>query len=161
MEKIQLSSAQLSSLYKKNLVLTETAPQQNVTDHKQVIYFGGYQKKILWLHTEPNHPYLSDDDHEMVSKILEACRLSWNDIARVNMSPSGFSIEDVLAQLLPSCLIISLPYDTAHACTQTDLYATQDIQHIQSMRTDILKDIRGNKDLKVKLWQGLKAFFQL
>ena len=169
MEKIKLSQETLPDLYKNNLVLIDDhefneTPSPSIHDTSTTsanIHTGGYQKKILWIHEEPDHPFLSDDDHEMITKILDACKLSWQEIALVNMSNISKSIKNVLNDYSPNFLILTLP-DQIHLFeTYRSIYSVVRTSSETILITDRLKDIRQNKDLKIKLWHSLKEMFEL
>ena len=115
MEKIILSNETLADLYKNNLVLIDDQlsdhqlpPTPDTSSPSAFLYTGGYQMKILWVHKEADHPFLSDEDHEMITKILEACKFSWKDIALVNISGTSADLNELLKQYRPKNLIISV-----------------------------------------------------
>jgi hypothetical protein len=163
MEKVNLTITSIQNLYQKNLVIIDDHNEpvkEKKTDEANVSYTGGFKGKILWLHTENMHPFLSDDDHEMVSKILDACRLSWDDIALVNIEKTNQPAHDIIDSLAPLFVISSIP-SPINNITQPALYQLTESAGIKSISTDTLRAIRTDKNLKIKFWQALKIMFQL
>ena len=168
MEKIILSNETVADLYKKNLVLIDdqlsdhpSPPTPYTSLPSAILHTGGYQKKILWIHEEPNRPFLSDEDHEMITKILEACKFSWKDIALVNISGITADLKELLKQYSPKNLIISVNYKTQLPEIHNNLYSLSHNAQMSVLATDRLEQIRNDKNLKIKLWNALKQLFEL
>ena len=162
MEKIHLSRETLSELYKNNLVLVgDQSDKPTAHPERNFIYKGGNRKNILWLHEEPEHPYLSDEDHEMVTKILEACKLSWQDIALINLFGKHEIISTIRSEIKPDFIIFSLPEKKQILDMPGDLYDISDLEGVKMLCTDSLNSIREDKNLKIRLWHSLKQLFGL
>lgn len=163
MEKVNLTLASIQNLFKSNLVIIhedKDSVKEKISNEMKVTYTGGFKKKILWLHTETLHSFLSDEDHEMVSKILDACRLNWDDIALVNTEKMNQPADYIIDALAPLFVISSIP-SPIYNITHPALYQLTESSGIKSIYTDTLRDIRTDKNLKVKFWQALKIMFQL
>ena len=162
MEKIYLTRETITGLYKKNLVIVEAEnnKQEDNSGHS-VLFTGGYRRNILWVHNEPNHPFLSNEDHEMVTKILSACALSWQDIALVNTYESAFSLIQIFDQLKPTLVIVSSQNHDELMSHNENLYEVRTYNNMNLVCTDPLGQIRNDKNLIVQLWQGLKQLFNL
>jgi hypothetical protein len=157
MEKLHLSNPLLTNLYKNHLVVVEnqeTTPATPSQSKSEINYKGGYEKKILWLHCEPAAPFIGEDDFEMLTKILEASRLAWNDIALVNLTDETLKNE-VITRLNPLCMIDSTEV------TAKEWYAVGEKENTRTLYTHSLKEIRNDKNLKISLWNALKVLFNL
>ena len=153
----------LEQLYSTNLVIVSEYRDAIVEKKAELVsisYTGGFKRKILWLHTESMHPFLSDDDHEMVSKILDACRLSWDDIALINLDKSTQTAGDIVESLAPFFIISSVP-SSLYNMTHPALYQLTETAGIKTTYTDTLAVIRNDKNLKIKFWHALKIMFEL
>lgn len=162
MEKVHLSGEMVAALYADKLVGID--PQHTEVEVNEAIpisFTGGFQKKILWLHESSNHPFLSNEDHEMVTKILEACKLSWQDIALVNIHKTEISSQQITEQFHPEYLICSVPEKADQYVPHANLYLTQVKSNCTLLATERLEEIRNDKERKVKLWQALKNMFGL
>jgi hypothetical protein len=154
-EKINLNLSQISDLYKGHLINIDLGNQNDLpaNDSYRFDYKGGYHKKILWLHKESDHAYINDDDFDMVTKILEACKMTWDDIALINVAKIYTDQEIVFHQLKPEYIINSIG--------ENNDYVVNIKSDIKTLFTDPLSQIRNDKSLKVRLWQSLKVFFDL
>jgi hypothetical protein len=154
-EKIILSHDQIVDLYRNNLLFLKkdyselpTSLPDNIIEYK-----GGFFKKILWLHNEPEHAYIHDLDFEMVTKILEACKMTWNDIALINLLHCKKDQDLIIQTLNPDYVILSVG-EQPNYLVHTPLGR-------QTLSTHSLHEIRNDKNLKIRLWQALKIFFDL
>jgi hypothetical protein len=162
MEKVDLSGEVIAALYANKLVSIE--PQSSgkyIQKEEQIPFTGGFQKRILWLHASADHPFLNNEDHEMVTKILEACRLGWQDIALINLSGNDINPQTVFEKFDPGYLICSVPEMINQYLPQETLYILQEKNGVTLLSTDSLDAIRNDKQLKIKLWQALKNMFGL
>ncbi len=158
----------LANLYKNKLLIIDDqeasqpkAPSSLVNLTSGITHRGGYQRKILWIHEEPDHPFLSNEDHEMITKILEACKFSWKDIALRNISGTSADLKELLIEYSPKNLIFSVPIIKQLPDMPTDLYSVSDNAQMSVLLTDRLAQIRNDKNLKIKLWNALKQMFEL
>jgi len=160
MEKVNLTNNILVNLYNKHLVIANEDRDDinKKKDQDTVSFQGGFKQKILWLHHESLHHFVSDADHEMVTKILDACRMTWDDIALVNIAGQNQTAEEIIYTLSPQFVIFSLPHSDT---SKEELYTLTEKLNMKIIRTDILSDIRQDKNLKISLWQILKKMFQL
>lgn len=159
MEKLHLSKPLVAHLYKNHLVLVENQGSTGLEGEESgtnsaALYKGGFEKKILWIHRESAAPFIAEDDFEMLTKILEACRLGWNDIALVNITNQP-GRDEVLEELLPVCVIDSTEDKSE------EWYAVTNKQNAVFLYTHPLKDIRQDKNLKIRLWNALKIIFKM
>jgi hypothetical protein len=154
-EKIILTDEQIRDLYKENLLIinSEFTPNDGDNLNLKVEYKGGFQKMILWIHKEQDHAFLKNEDFEMLTKILEACKMTWEDIALVNTENSTLDYDMILHELQPVFLIDS-------SGNQND-YNMIEKGQLKILCTHPLSQIRNDKTLKIRLWQALKVFFDL
>ncbi len=85
LDNIQLPSFLVQELYKKSLIESEN--NQLSTDSLKTSDFsflGKNQKKILIIVSEENAVYLPDENLELLIGMLNACKLSLNDVALIN-----------------------------------------------------------------------------
>jgi hypothetical protein len=155
MEKITLSEEQIGDLYKDLLLSFSTEQMDNNRERQDhhIDYKGGFAKKILWLHYESEQIYIHDQDFDMLTRILEACKMTWDDIALVNLHHSGIDQSIILKKLNPEFVILSFG--------DQNKYQIQKSLGMQIVYTHPLHEIRNDKNIKVLLWQALKIFFNL
>ncbi|MFN4285007.1 MAG: hypothetical protein ACK4E8_03495 [Lacibacter sp.] len=121
---------------------------------------GGFTKGVLWVVQEPNAAYVTDADFELLTKVLQACKLTWNDAGLVNLHPHPQPVATLAARLQPQYLICcglapELLGETA------PMYQPLEGYGCKVLVTDALPVINSSKEKKVQLWHALKSFFQL
>ena len=180
-----LPNSVLVNLYKESLVLG-TAPA-NVDKKEQpspaiepenatistettpiapIKYLGEHQKKILVLVQDANAVHLNERDFDLLTSILNACKLTIADIALINTANKHFSLHQILEQapsdfvlifdIIPTQLKIKLP---------TKLYTPILLGTTQLLFCNNLSNMQGidqdSKVEKMKLWNALKLIFKL
>lgn len=169
---IKLHDSALAALYSKSFLVKEekkktmpaTAPEAPVTSASATLNFlGNNNKKITVVVNESDALHLSDSSLDLLTSILGACKLSFNDIAVLNLSKhAGTTYQYITEQMNAATVLlfgvspaeISLPlhfpeYQIQKYNQQTYLYAA----NFNVLRTD--------KTEKTKLWNSLKIIFGL
>jgi hypothetical protein len=161
---IQLSSLQLAELYGNNLVATnphatveEPAPVINSAQKESPAfsYKGKNQKRLLWLVSDKEHSYLSDDAFRFLIQVLEACKLNLDDIALVNLHNCTESFEELVAALKPLSILAS-NVSPSFLSSKQELYTILSKDGYQLFTTAKLELVKDDKVQKSKLWLGLK-----
>lgn len=169
---IKLNDSTLAALYSKSfLVMEENKKKKPVEEEKTTTtaasvtlsFLGNNDKKIAVVVNEPDYLHLSDSSLDLLTNILGACKLSFNDIAVLNLSKHvGTSYQHITDQMKAEVVLlfgispaeISLPlhfpeYQIQKYNQQTYLYAA----NFNVLSTD--------KAEKTKLWNSLKTIFGL
>src|SRR6476661_1685011 len=85
-ENIQLSPSLIQDLYKDVLIVENDRPLNSIAlKEPRNGYLEKNEKNIQVLINEADSPYLSDEDLNFLTGILNACRLSIADVAIVNI----------------------------------------------------------------------------
>jgi len=156
---IQLKPNMLADLYHQTLVQTSTT---TVPESMQLKYLGNNQKNIVVVVRHEKIPFLPDFELNFLANVLSACKLSMADIAIINqqhcheselkslIQTEGKSILLFGTEPLSIGLPINFPpFQIQHFDKRTYLHAPS------------LTEIEQDKGLKTKLWNALKAFFQI
>lgn len=165
---ILLNHDQLEMLYKDLLVQTDipqpvavapATPSADPTPPPLPPLKGKYQKKLLWLVYEQQHPFLDEADFQFLSQVLEACRMNLEDIYLCNCFHATLPLPELLQQLRPVTVIASgLP---AGWSTAAPFYQPVEDHGAMVCRTEALSVIRADKTIKSKLWLSLKQILGL
>ena len=183
--KNKLPNSVLVHLFKESLVLVEThatvdkkAPTnlpiesnnasitEDPTTNTPIQFLGEHQKKILVLVQDMDAVYLNERDFDLLTSILNACKLTIADIALMNLANKNFSLHQILTQapsefvlvfdINPTQLKIKLP---------TKLYTPILLGTTQLLFSNNLTQMQGidqaSKIEKTKLWNALKIIFKL
>ncbi|MDA3615088.1 hypothetical protein [Polluticaenibacter yanchengensis] len=68
----------------------------------QLTWLGGFNKRILIIVNEPDAVYLNDADMLLITKMLEAVKISLADVAIVNNAQFDLKDHDALSKKLPA-----------------------------------------------------------
>jgi DNA polymerase III psi subunit len=82
---IPLDFPLIQELYGQQLV-DVTAPPIPIKRPEKKSLLGNYGKRVLILVKEPSHAYLSDEDLQLLTGIIAACKLSMDDIGVLNLN---------------------------------------------------------------------------
>jgi len=188
---IQLKDLVVSELYKDNLLASEstgaitaapatpppapktsdtpsapktsTAPPPAPTGYK---FLGNNRRKISIIVRSPGIAFLPDDQLNVLTKMLEACRMNMGDVAIVNHAATPVVIGQLKPQLQPSFVLlfgptppdIGLPMDFP-------LFKIQAYDQCTYLTAPSLEDLARPGDdsrlLKSKLWVCLKTLFEI
>ena len=156
---IKLKPNMLADLYHQTLVQTNAT---SVPELKQPKYLGNNQKNVLVIVLHEEIPFLPDYELNFLANILAACKLSMADIAIINQHHWDQSEINKLIQLEAKTILlfgseplsIGLPinfppFQVQHFDKRTYLHAPS------------LSQIENDKALKTRLWNALKALFQI
>ena len=183
--KNKLPNSVLVNLYKESLVLgaalenvdkkaPETLPLEERNEAAEaedtltapIKFLGEHQKKILVLVQDVDAVHLNERAFDLLTSILNACKLTIADIALINLANKNFSLHQILTQvpsefvlvfdILPTQLKIKLP---------TKLYTPILLGATQLLFSNNLSQMQGidqaSKIEKTKLWTALKLIFKL
>lgn len=183
--KNKLPNSVLVNLYKESLVLgigtlnvDKKAPTSPPLEEKNaaivaeetlsvpIKFLGEHQKKILVLVQDPDAVHLNERAFDLLTSILNACKLTIADIALINVANKNFSLHQILTQvpsefvfvfdINPTQLKIKLP---------TKLYTPILLGETQLLFSNNLSQMQGidqaSKIEKTKLWTALKLIFKL
>lgn len=172
---IQLSGEMMSDLYGKVLVATDKGqsmplqtgrPASNsATPSAGLRYLGKNRRNYCFVVEYKSEPFMPDPVMETLTRILQACRLSMEDIAVVNAGQAGITIEAIRAELSPSRLVL-LGVQPAHIQLpiQFPPYHPQPYAGCTFLLSDPLHDMDNSAEgrkLKTSLWNCLKEMFEV
>lgn len=158
---IQLSDVTCQMLFEKNLVTQERAiGDAEVSKELKISSLGENKKNILFLVNEVDYTYLPDNEMEMLSNLIIACKLSMSDIALVNYHYNQYQYPQfnhyfkakiiLLFGVSPAAL--DLPFTIP-------FFQIQNFQQQSFLTAPALADFLENKNLKKDLWISLQKLF--
>ena len=168
--KEQLPDFLLAELYVDSLVCIEDVQKQKLskqeTAQSKNLYLGNFQKKIVILVSDENNMYVSDDNLNFLTGILNACKFNLAHIALINFYNNAVNFaslkKDLQAEFLISfgisALQIELPF------TMPD-YQVQEYNKCKIIIAPPLNELNQQtqtaKAEKTKLWKSLQKMFDL
>jgi len=142
------------------------ASPASATEPPKQWFLGNNGKQIGILIKDPQVAFISDEQLQFLSNILNACKLNLGDVAVINMARHPIHFSELKQQLQSKFLIL---FDLTTADLQLPfnipLYQVQAYDHcsilLASSLTKMLGDSQEAKLEKSKLWVSLKNMFQL
>ena len=164
LDKFQIPIALLPELYKDSLVVLDK--QQVITDslkEQKFISLGSNTKNILLLVNDENALHSTDKSIEFLTGILSACKLSFADIALLNISGNkNAKYASLIESFKPKVVIcfgidpkkINLPFEVSPYQINTN-------QQITFLLASSLEVLAKNIEEKKVLWGCLKNIFSI
>ncbi|HEX3769072.1 MAG TPA: hypothetical protein VHT72_11885 [Puia sp.] len=172
---LQLSSDLIAALYPESLVvIKEYAPEKEngispkpVADKPSVYPFlGENNRSICFLANYPEEDFLPAEQLEFLKKMLSACKLSFNDIALVNIAHLPVDLAELRAQLDPQIIFLwgisPLSAGFKSGLPDFNISAVDGISVIPVLSPEVMIGTRlEGTEFKQRLWICLKKLFTL
>ncbi len=161
LDNIQLSDQTCAILYSHNLIEDQAS---NVTANSQekikINSLGENQRNVLFLVNDPSCKFLPDEEMELLTKLISACKLSMADIALVNFNSNNYNYKQFNDQFHPKKILIfglknselELPFDIPH-------FQVQNFHEQLYLTAPALNEFLNNTALKKELWMSLQKLF--
>ncbi len=162
LDNFQLSTNLLADLYKDSLVMLDI-PQEStpLLNEKKSDLLGGYQSKILLMVYSTDVPYLQDDELQLLTNMLNACKLSLVDVGILNvhhMENKDWAI--IIEQHAPEKAIVF--GEIAELKIPNDVkYQVLEHASFQWINSISLSGLNQNPGEKKELWFALKKMFNI
>jgi hypothetical protein len=166
---IQLHGKMLTDLYGDVLISEITAPVNQPKTKVEAVSgirsLGKNNKNYCFIVSYPKETFLPDDKMEVLIKIMQACRLSMDDIALLNIAGDDCSIEQIREQFQPGKMVllgvkpadIRLPIQFPAYKPQSYAGCT----YVYSDSLDQMDTSETGRKIKGNLWSALKEMFAL
>lgn len=161
LDTIRLSKNARQILFPKSLV--EVAPADESVDKEiqnKIKSLGGNKKNILFLVTDSQNKFLPDEQMDLLSNLITACKLTMADIALVNYYNCSFNYLKLLEHFQSKKILmfgidtsaLQLPFTIPH-------FQIQPFQEQLYITTPPFGQFSNNNDLKKELWACLQKLF--
>jgi len=159
----------VAAFYKQGLVVENKAGLQ-VTENEtkrdsqhQLKFLGKHKRSILVVVNEPNAVFLADLQLTYLSKILNACKRTVEDIALINYAKNTTETYRTLQPIFPSELILLFGVTPTQLQLPIDFppYQLQKLEAATFLQAPALQEIESSKPDREKLWQSLKKYFDV
>jgi DNA polymerase III psi subunit len=167
LNKIILSPFTVAELYRSSLVLPEEdtteRPAPTVSKTAKPKWLGNNRRNILIVVSHTKAVHMPDNELELLTGILTACKLSLEDVAIINKNnflelgykelTTQFSSKMVfLFGIEPAAF--GLPMNFPH-------FQSQAFMQVNYLSAPTLQEIADDRTVKTNLWQCLKKIFQI
>ena len=172
---LQLSSELIAALYPESLVvIKEYLPaKENVISPKPVAdktpvypFLGENNRSICFLVNDPEENFLPAVQRDFLIKMLSACKLSFNDIALVNIAHIPFDLAELRVQLHPQIIFLwgisPLSVGLKSGLPDFNISEVDGISVIPVLSPGLMSGNRPEGiEFKQRLWICLKKLFTL
>lgn len=156
---IHLKSSLLARLYKHSLIETNTTtiPQSQPLNDS-----GNNQKKIVVIVSHEAIAFLPDDEFNFLTTVLTACRLSIADIAMINnYHVDQTHLQNIIHSEAKHILLFGVEPLSIGLPINFPQFQVQQFNKRTYLHAPTLAQIEHDKKLKTKLWNALKALFEI
>lgn len=187
-DKIIIPDLLLADMYKHSLVvLDDIKPRTSVTvdapdtihepavtfqtvakkSIDQLTWLGGFNKRILIVVNEPDAVYLNDTDMQLITKMLEAVKISLADVAIVNNAQFDLSNHDGLNKKLPANFYLLFDVQATEISVPLKIQPFQVLpwngkQFMFSPSLTVINTPGADQvTLKKSIWMSLKKIFDV
>jgi hypothetical protein len=161
-DQLQLDPFLLAKIYTQPIVPGKSVP---VTAEQKplpkVKFLGENQKNITLFIQNENGAYLNDDLFNLLTNILNACKLGMQDVALINIAGFPATALPVWQQAvnMQQCIVFGIAPGSL-GLEPLPVYQVHRAGDVQVLFSDPLEIIATDKQLKGKLWNSLKQLFQ-
>ena len=163
-DNIQLPGFIIQDLFQNSLVdLADNEKQQRTASNNELNFFGGNKQHITLLVNNPAIAFVTDEQLTFLSGILNACKLTLEDVGLLNIaSYPAISYKKISDTLHPTIVIMFgiLP-DAIQLPFVMPEFQRQSFNNQVYLTVPSLSELENNKDLKRKLWSVLQQIFSL
>lgn len=164
LDNIQLSPFVIQDLFQKSLVdINEAENDPVIVERKGLNMFGGNKQHIILMVNNPDAAFVTDQQLTFLSGILNACKLTLEDVGVVNIaSYPAISYKIISETFKPRIvLMFGISPDTIQLPFVMPEFQRQSYNNQVYLAAPSLDDLENDKDLKRKLWTALQQIFSL
>ena len=164
LDNFQISVGLTTELYKNSLVALDTPQIKSDSLKPQSLSFlGKNQKQILIIVNDADAIHLNDTDTALLTSILNACKLNFNDIALLNLAQQSELDFSVLKNNFNPNVIITfgIKLQSIGLSDSYELYSIGQLKTMTFLNANSLTHIGKNVEEKKQLWSCLKSIFSI
>ena len=161
---IQLPAFVIQDLFQKSLVdINSIEKTEIISADKELNFFGGNKQHIILIVNNPDAAFVSDQQLSFLSGILNACKLTLEDIGLINIaSYPSISYKKISENFTPRIvLMFGILPDAIQLPFVMPEFQRQSYNNQVYLSAPSLDELENNKDLKRKLWIALQQIFSL
>jgi hypothetical protein len=161
LDNIELSGQSCEILFRRNLIADSISEMTADSQEKSEIRsLGDNQKQILFLVNNTSSGFLPDEEMELLTNLIIACKLSMADIALVNFNSNKKNYQDFNDQFNPKkILIFGIETNELKLPFTIPYFQIQPFHQQFYLTAPPLNEFLNNKNLKKELWVCLQKLF--
>jgi hypothetical protein len=170
LNQVKLTPNLLYNLYQQVLVIEYNQPVETLSPNNQsnntsseIRSLGRHQQSILIVVNSVNSPFLKDEELNYLTRILNACKLTLEDVALVNIATLAAVNYKDLQQQYPSTNVICFGVTPERLELPLDFpyYQLQRSGNCTYLHAPSLDSLEPQEQERRKLWASLQKLFNL
>ena len=164
LDNIQLPAIVLQDLFKNSLIdLNTNQPPALNTITRSIAILGNNQKQIAIIVADEKNLYLPDKTLNFLMGILNACKLTMDDVALINISKSNALTYSIIQEQLQATTLLLFGVLPGQLQLPLDFpeYQIQKYNNQLYLSAPALPLLAADKEEKTKLWNCLKQVFAI
>lgn len=170
LNQVKLTPDLLEGLYGKVLVaekypstISRSNDWKSENNHPPLRSLGGHQRSILIVVNNPDSPFLRDEELAYLTRILNACKLTLEDVALININGHPHLSYEHLQQQFPSEKVICFGVTPEMLELPIDFpcYQLQKSGHSIYLHAPSLAALEPQETERRKFWGSLQKLFKL
>lgn len=164
LDNFQISVGLTTELYKDSLVALDTPQIKRNSLMPQIMnYLGKNLKQILIIVNDSEAVHLNDTDTALLTGILNACKLNFNDVALLNIAQyNDIDFSELQNNFNPKVMIaFGINLKSIAIENHYDHYIISKLKTITFLYASSLTQIGKNVEEKKQLWNCLKSIFSI
>lgn len=162
LKEVSLDPFLMAGIYRQPLITAEPVSAEiSPGEERLVPSLGNNRQRWLLVIHNPEEAYLNEEIFNMLLKLLNACKLTLDDIALINtahLPETGFPI--FRRQFSPRKIIL-FGQALAEMTDDHPKNKAWEENSIHFLHTDSLKDMYRDQSLKMPFWNALKDFLSV
>ena len=158
----QLPAFLMRDLYKESLVALKEIQQSEVTAPTLMdTALGNNKQQVLILVHYPGQKMITETDLNFLLNILNACKLSLNDVSILNLpNDDELNYTDLIGVFKPKVILLfNVKQSQIKLPVLFPEFQVQAFRDIRFISSPDLGQLQQDETLKRKLWAGLKQIF--
>ncbi|MDQ6757734.1 MAG: hypothetical protein M3004_12455 [Bacteroidota bacterium] len=151
-------------MFQKHLVdINSSVEVKNNGNSNEINFFGGNKRGILLLINNTEDPFLNNEQFTFLGGILNACKLSMEDICLINLNKYSLTSYKKITETFATKIIVmfGITSDMIQLPFIIPAFQSQTFNKTVYLSAPSLDELENNKDLKRKLWASLQQIFSL
>jgi hypothetical protein len=164
LDNFQISVGLTTELYKNSLVALDTPQIKSDSLKPQSLNFlGKNQKQILIIVNDTEAIHLNDADTTLLTGILNACKLNFNDVALLNLAQQNeLDLAELKDKFNPNVIItFGINLQSIGINDNYEYYSIGKLKTITFLNANSLHQVGKNVEEKKQLWNSLKSIFSI
>ncbi len=162
LEKLIIHPFNIASLYQKSLVLSKNISTIENNTTLPFKYLGKNNKLVTIIIEDEENLHISDIDLAFLTSLLNACKLSLNDVSIINVSKQKIDILQIQQHLNTKYLLI---FGVTSTLLEIPMvfpeYHIHNFSETQILLSHKLTELQKNIAYKKQLWDCLKKMFSI